>query len=161
MGSSIYCLPLNDIARKYVQELKPDIILPQGQPRDLTYKDLIIIFNRLRKWGWCVEGDCPNAKEFDVDIYREIDGNKGRNLYITLWIKEDNGNPCLMFHKGCHSIGLLIAKEIAKLCGSQFVFDDSDVEDCHIVTGETDLTSLMNDWLKEDLYGDYWQQEIE
>ena len=109
MGSNIYCLPLNNRTRKYVRELKPNIILPQGQPRDLTYKDLKIVFNRLRRWGWCVEGDCPNAKEFDVDIYREIDGDKGRNLYITLWIKEDNGNPHL---KDNHEFDVHIYREI-------------------------------------------------
>ena len=160
MGSNIMCLPLHEEARKYIQELKPNEIFPKEQPRDLTYEDLGLIFNQLKQWGWYVGINGKASGNFDVDIFRDINGDEGRTLYITLWVTEKNRKPDVIFHKGRHSVGLFIAREIAKLCGPQCVLEDFDGGTLHVVTGNMDLTALMKNWLSESLYGDYWQTNV-
>ena len=157
MGHNIYCLPVNEEIKNYFQKTRPNEPIAEEQTRSLTYEDLSLILDRLKLWGWSVEGDYKSSKKFDIEISREIDGDEGRNLYITLWIEQNNGKPCLSFHKGSHSVGLFITREIAKLCGSQCVFNDQG--DCYIVTGNMDLTPLMTQWLNEDLYDENsWRQ---
>lgn len=158
MGSNIYCLPLNEEVRNHLQEIRPNESIPQEETRSLTYEDLWLILDRLKLWGWTIKGDYKSFKKIDLEISKEINGDKEQNIYLTLWIEEDNGKPNLMFHKGRHSVGLFIVREIAKLCGSQCVFDERG--EIYIVTGEMDLTILMSKWLQENLYDEnYWQQK--
>lgn len=55
-----------------------------------------------------------------------------------------------MFHKGRHSVALFITREIAKVCGSQYVFDEQG--EIYVVRRDMDLTLLMSEWLQENLY---------
>lgn len=150
MGSNIYYLPLNEEVKNYLQEIRPNEPIPQDETRSLTYEDLWLILDRLKLWGWTIEGDQKSFKKFDLGISKEIDGDKGQNIYITLWIEEDNGKPNLMFHKGRHSVALFITREIAKVCGSQYVFDEQG--EIYVVRRDMDLTLLMSEWLQENLY---------
>lgn len=57
MGSNIYYLPLNEEVKNYLQEIRPNEPIPQDETRSLTYEDLWLILDRLKLWGWTIEGD--------------------------------------------------------------------------------------------------------